>query len=246
MLAFLSNLRLRRVVCIVATACTAALGAHYVQPDQAQPHAAEEPALSAAPAFGPGGRVDVGALEPLNGPTGANVPAAIAVAPFATEEKELIVNAGFLQAFDFFLLNAWDGTRTNASAALRTFLVDRLSAASAEKALQIAVDYRSYMTQHDALLAAQNFDRHGLVLSTLDVGRIKTWMQLRHRLRQNMLGDAVAEAWYQNDDAQLNHVLDEMQQAGDASAFDDTSRGYLQAILDKATTRFADIAHGAP
>lgn len=241
--AFLSTLHVRRVVCIVAAAYAVALAANYVQPDPMQSGTVVEPALSLAPAFGPGGSGDLGALDPLNG-SGAKVPAVIAIAPFATEEKELIVNVGLRQAFDFFLLKASGGTRENASTALRTFLTERLSAVSAEKALQIAVDYRTYINQHDALLAAQNFDHRDLTLSTLDVGRIRTWMQLRQRLRQNTLGEAVAEAWYQNDEAQLNHVLDDMTQVGDAGALDDANRRHMQAVVDKATTRFADIAHG--
>ena len=241
MTTILSTLRMRHIACMAAAACAVALGANYLQSEPVQSRTVVGPALAAEPAFGPGGRVDVGKLESLNA-SGEGVPAVIAAASFTTEEGELVVNAGLLQVFDFFMLGVPDDNRGHASIALHTFLASKLTAASAQKAMQIAADYQSYMTRHDDLLAAQNFDRRAFALSTLDVARIRTWMQLRQRLRESVLGEAVADAWYQNDDAQLNHVLDELQQAGNIGALDDANRQYMQRILDQAAMRFADLA----
>jgi hypothetical protein len=242
---FFPTLPSRHIAWMTVVACAVALGANFLPLDQERPRDVVVPAPAVVPVFGPGGRVDVGPSESLNRPA-ANLPVAIADASFATEERELVVNAELLQVFDFFL-QAPDGQRADASTALRTFLAERLMAASVTKALQIAADYRSYMMQHDALLAAQNFDRRGLALSTLDVGRIKTWLQLRRRLRQSVLGEAVAEAWYQNDDAQLLHVLDQLQQAPNADALDESNRRTMQGIVDKATRRFTDrLENSAP
>jgi len=241
--AFFPTLRLRNVAGIAVAAGVVALGASCLQSDQGQQGSRNAAVLAGAPVFGPGGHVDVGALAPetLNG-SDAAVPGAIAAAAFATEERELVVNAGLLQVFDFFLLEMPDGHGADASAALSGFLASRLTVEATARAMQIAADYRAYVAQHDTLLAAQNFDRRSLALSTLDVGRIRTWMQLRQRLRESVLGAAVSDAWYQNDDAQLLHVLDELQQAGNAEAFDEAGRRSMQGIIDKATRHFTDPA----
>jgi len=234
------TLRLRHIAGIAVTAGVLTIGANWLQSDQGQQSASSAAELAAAPVFGPGGRIDVGALTPERlTRSGVTLPAAIAAAAFATEERELVVNAGLLQVFDFFLLEAPQGNGADASAALSAFLASRLTNASVVRAMQIAADYRAYMAQHDALLAAQNFDHRSLTLATLDAGRVRTWMQLRQRLRESVLGAAVSDAWYQNDDAQLLHVLDELQQAPNADAFDEANRRSMQGIIEHAARRFA-------
>ncbi|HEY8025967.1 MAG TPA: hypothetical protein VIF60_15480 [Burkholderiaceae bacterium] len=237
--------RMRSIACIIVALSAMMMGEYSQQADQTQPREAVDSVRTVAPLFGPGTLTHFDDAESLN-MAGEKLPAYIGEVSFSDENRELVVNIDLLKVLEFYLLGEQDRNRASDLGSLRIFLTDRLTAASVEKALRIATDYRSYVTQYNALLAAQNFDRRSHAMATPDVARIKAWMQLRKRLRQNMLGDEVTNAWYENGDAQLNHVLDELQEAGNTDSFDDANRRYMSRVLERATTGFADLPRRVP
>ena len=175
--------RARQVACLAAISCALLLAGRYLWADQTEPRTVEEKTYSATPSFGPGGRIAANSIESLN-QVSAVVPDDVAAASFATDDRELVINAGLLQVFDYFLRQASGANRENSSHALRMFLQERLTTASVTNALQIADNYRSYMMQHDGLLAAQNLRPSRSELVDGGCGAHQDLMQLRLLLRQ--------------------------------------------------------------
>ncbi len=119
------------------------------------------------------------------------------------DSGDLIIDAGLLKVLNFYLVeNAGTDTWQRLANDLRGRLPDR----ALGQAIAIAQRYREYLVQYDRLLAAQN------LAQAADLGRLRTWAQQRHALRQRLLGDAVALAWYDNDEANLTQAIDELEQ----------------------------------
>ena len=124
-----------------------------------------------------------------------------------TGQQTLVVDTALLNVFNTFLLKP-DGDRAEQ---LAVYLKSKLPPTALAEALQLAERYQAYVQAHDELLAAQHLNGN-IQVATVDIDRIAIWREQRDRLRQRVLGDRVVQAWYQNDDAQLDQVLQEWQQ----------------------------------
>jgi hypothetical protein len=124
-----------------------------------------------------------------------------------TEQQTLVVDTALLNVFNTFLLEP-DGDRAEQLAA---YLKSKLPPTALAEAVRLAERYQAYMQAHDELLAAQQLNGN-IQAATVDIDRIAIWREQRDRLRQRVLGDRVVQAWYQNDDAQLDQVLQEWRQ----------------------------------
>ena len=249
-----------RLAVIAATVVGAALVAFNLGQNEPSPDSdAAPPAPPAGAVFGPGAWTEPAADASISNQVESNpaTPGGLA----ATENQELIVNSALLDVINFFLLERSDGDRTNA---LRSYLKSNLPDPAYREAEQIVGHYQAYMTEYDNLLAVQNLGAQSAAMSSLDLSRIATWCEQRDRLRKNVLGDKVTEAWYQNDDAQLKQVVDELRQHRDGASQEqgqDASSQYarpmppiaprwsnvvdevhhnvyMQEVLAKATTSF--------
>ena len=124
---------------------------------------------------------------------------------YATEQQQLIINSALLDVINFYLLAPDFAGQLQP---LANYLKLHLPELAARQALQIAQQYQVYIGEHDQLLAAQN-----LSATTSDLNRISSWQQQRLRLRQRLLGEQLQQAWYQNEEAQLQQALDELRLA---------------------------------
>lgn len=220
-----------------------ALAVYYVWQDQPAQIFAKPAQVHAAPTvFGPGVL-----SAPLIGDAVSNLPNNNGLLPpgglAATENGELVVNLALLDVIDFFFLEQASGDRANA---LKLYLQSKLPSPAYHEAEQIVGRYQMYMKEYDSLLAAQNF---GTAITPPDIGRIAIWSEQRHRLRQHILGEKLVQAWYQNDDAQLQQVLDELQQRNSSAiprwnnAADEAHHNaYMQDVLAKATRDFSALS----
>lgn len=215
----------RRIVAPVATVLGLTAIATCFWPDEPMPTVPAQGGTTTNAVFGPGLWVEppaeVSTLKPEEN-NRTRVPGEV----FATEDRELIVNTGLLDVINFYLLEQPGDKQTNA---LSIYLKRELPAPACDEALQIAERYQTYMKEYDRLLAAQNFGVPGGDPLSLDISRVRTWAQQRQRLRQRILGDKVEQAWYQNDDAQLQQVLDELQRLKDEESLDQRQSSPMSA-----------------
>ncbi|HEX7645104.1 MAG TPA: hypothetical protein VF472_23120 [Burkholderiaceae bacterium] len=125
-----------------------------------------------------------------------------------TDEGNLLIDPALLSFFNQHFVEhagpaAWKQTEGD--------LRGRLSGHALDQALELAREYQAYVGHYDALLAAQNLN------GTADLVRLRGWARQRHALRQRDFGNAVALAWFDNDEANLGTALDELEQrASDA------------------------------
>lgn len=126
-----------------------------------------------------------------------------------TERQELIVNNALREVFNFYLL---EHANTGGSEALARYLQRRLPDNASQEAMLIATQYQRYIAQHDRILAAQNFN------GQMDAYRLEAWFKQRDRLRRDVLGERVTQAWFQLEDADLMQVIDELRRAPAAAA----------------------------
>ena len=95
------------------------------------------------------------------------------------------------------------------------------------------------MVQHDRMLAAQNFD------GAPDSYRLDAWIQQRERLRRDVLGERVAQAWFANEDAYLMQAMEELEHTPGAApappAGSDLARHqqHMQQVLATAIRPYA-------
>jgi hypothetical protein len=240
--------RYGRHVCVVAAAILAlSMGALHFGRGEQQPIATSQSHAPVAGAMAFGLASSAGATESV----------ALGDSGLALSEGHwLIVNGALLELIDSFLLANADDDRADR---LRRYLKGKLPAPAYGKAMQIVERYQAYMKAHDDLLAAQNLGRVRDA-SAVDIDRIAIWRQQRDRLRAGILGDDVVRAWYQNDDAQLDQVLQEWRQRlEDTEAplahaqaprypvphwhdkqAEEHHRQYMLRVLEKAVTSFAD------
>lgn len=183
---------------VLAAVIGLSIGVMATRPPESKNAAAAEPHTSgtAVPSSAPQNR-------PITmSPRGGDAPALT-----TTEQQRLVVDAALLHVFNTFLLKP-DDDRVEQ---LKAYLKSKLPPAALAETMQLADRYQAYMQAHDALLAAQHLNGN-MQAATVDIDRIAIWREQRDRLRQRLLGDRVAQAWYQNDDAQLDQVLQEWRQ----------------------------------
>jgi hypothetical protein len=183
-----------------------------------------------------------------------------------TADGRLVPNETLRDVLTYFLLQRAGG---DGDAALNNYLGRRLPPPAVAEAMRLAASYRAYMAAHDDLLAAQNLQLQGGV-TTAALVRLPTWREQRARLRQRWLGNAVALAWYQDDDLQLTQAIDELQRGGETpgtaapqdmapadgvparpvphwtnKADQDRHAQYLLGVIVKATTSFDALKRAA-
>ncbi|MEM5316959.1 hypothetical protein [Paraburkholderia sp. JHI869] len=242
--------RYMRHLCIMAVAvvCVTAGVLRILQsdPEPAVASSASE-ARPAAAAFGPAGSSGsaprVGRADPR-----------LAV----TENHELIVNAALLDLLNSYLLEKTDDRAEQ----LRAYLKSELPSPAYGEAVRIVEHYQAYMKAHDEFLAAQHLAAGATDASAVDIERVAVWSQQRDRLRRSFLGDAVVQAWYQNDDAQLDQVLQEWRQRAEDDRApvlsaqqprypvphwrnendEERHRQYMLRVLDHAMTSFETLS----
>jgi len=168
-------------------------------PDEPPPEFRQ--ALTTTTVFGPGAWVQ----PSPNASPSQHILFGPALAPSVDANGNLLVDTVLRDAIEFFLL---EQTGSDGMVALRSYMASRLPPAASNDAVRIAEQYGVYMQRHDRQIASQNFSNDG----PPDTSRIATWLQQRTRLRHEVLGDAATQAWYQNEDAQLQQALGEFKQ----------------------------------
>lgn len=172
-----------------------------------------------------------------------------------TDEGDLLIDPALLSFFNQHFVQhpgpaAWEQTERD--------LRGKLSGAALDQALGLAYAYRRYVDDYDSLLAAQNLN------GTSDLARLHGWAQQRHALRQREFGNAVALAWFDNDEANLAAALDELERRAAGAVTEesvtDPRHGpsaeekrrmagahaeRVQQILDDAVRSFASLARQA-
>jgi lipase chaperone LimK len=145
-----------------------------------------------------------------DGPLG---PGALAPAPAverAQDEPPLVDAAGRLapdpalhRLFDSYLRSGVPREQ-----ALRAYLKRRLQPPALAQAESLAGDYLRYLRAEAALRAGQGLkppDPAGL--NQVQVEQMLAWQRQRAQLRERMLGTAVAQAWFGNEDAACTAAL---------------------------------------
>ncbi|HEX7644361.1 MAG TPA: hypothetical protein VF472_19310 [Burkholderiaceae bacterium] len=162
-------------------------------------------AASSSTVFGPGALGTGDSAESLNK---QQEPVKPLLTPpnglMASPDGQLQVNSSLRDVCDFFLLQQ---AGSNQAAALQAHLKEKLPPRAAAQAQEIASHYQSYMQAHDALLASQN-------LATHDAERIANWREQRDRLRLGMLGEAVVQAWYPDEDNRFAQAIEQLRERG--------------------------------
>lgn len=218
--------------------------------DDSQEAAAEHKASTDV--FGPGvlsNTDDHGSLSHQETPVAqaTEVPGRLIVEP----NQQLVLDPGLLEIINYFLL---EQTGSNQVAALQKYLKSKLPPPAYAQATTIVEHYRTYMKAHDGLLQGQNFGAEDIASRTHNIERLLTWREQRNRLRTDTLGADLVRAWYQNDDAELNEVLQELQQRNQATGTTEDGRSLrdangdpaheqdMQQILNRATQSYAALA----
>lgn len=154
-----------------------------------------------------------------------------------TDSQQLITDSALRAVMDYFLLERSDDGRLQA---LRDYLTQRLPPAAVQDALRLADQYSAYLTEHDALLAAQNF------IAAPDQHRLASWQQQRRQLRVRMLGERVTEEWFGTEDTYLTQALAEAMQATTstpADADEARHREHMQQVLRDAVSSAAPVRY---
>lgn len=150
-----------------------------------------------------------------------------------TDQRELVPDSALLEVFNFYLLKGGGPEE------LKRYLQRRLPASAGAEAQRIAAGYQAYMVQHDRMLAAQNFS------GPADPYRLDAWIQQRERLRRDVLGERVAQAWFANEDAYLVQAMEELRRAPETAtappAGSDLARHqqHMQQVLAAAIRPYA-------
>ncbi|HEX8955742.1 MAG TPA: hypothetical protein VF798_05685 [Burkholderiaceae bacterium] len=152
-----------------------------------------------------------------------------------TEEGDLLIDPALLSFFNQHFVEhagpaAWKQTERD--------LRGRLSGHALDQALELAREYQGYVGDYDALLAAQNLS------GTADLVRLRGWARQRHLLRQRDFGNAVALAWFDNDEANLGTALDELEQRASGAVPEEavTDARYGPSAEDRRRTAEAHAA----
>jgi hypothetical protein len=156
-----------------------------------------------------------------------------------TDTQQLIADGALRAVMDYFLLERSDDGRLQA---LRDYLLKRLPPAAAQDALQLADHYSAYLTQHDALLVAQNFG------GAPDPVRLASWQQQRRQLRVRLMGERITEEWFGTEDTYLTQALTEAAHPPDTPAIDEDEahhRAHMQQVLRDAVSNAAPVRYPA-
>jgi lipase chaperone LimK len=167
--------------------------------------------------FGPGVWIEPDAAtatidEPGNADTTA--PGGLVI----TADGHLIVNKALHDVIDYFLLGGHPGERASHIAKLSAHLKASLPVIAYQDAIRIVQNYVAYLDAHDQLLARESVPATPEGIATpMDLDRIAAWVAQRARLRQTLLGVKVAQAWFDEDEAETQQTLATMRKRSPGS-----------------------------
>ncbi len=158
-----------------------------------------------------------------------------------TPDQRLVINQALHEIIDYFLLNGEDDDRDTHAKALLQYFQGKLPPPAYQDALQILQHYLSYMDAHDQLLTGQTFSARDSELSERDVQRLLTWLEQRGRLRESLLGTQVAQAWYEDEDAQIKQTLSYLHSAAIGGGHARFARGMQDALANAGKSFQSEI-----
>lgn len=131
---------------------------------------------------------------------------------------------------DSYVGQAGPGERKGKAAQLHAFLASKLKAPALADADRIVGDYIGYLGTEEQLLAQAHFTRPGPEgLSPGEVEHLLAWQEQRAKLRERMLGSAVARAWFEAEDASCAGALRDWQKMREPADSPDLDSNELQA-----------------
>jgi lipase chaperone LimK len=173
----------------------------------------------AAARFGPGVWTAPHAAATAEAPTAAldtAAPGGLAT----TADRRLVVNKALHDVVDYFLFGGHPGERSTHVARLLVHLKANLPEPAYGEAAQIVQNYLRYIQEHDQLLARESMSAPGSegAVIRMDFDRVAAWIAQRTRLRQNLLGFNVAQAWFGDEEAETERDLAAMRKPGAGAA----------------------------
>ncbi len=146
--------------------------------------------------------------DPAPGPGLGAEPGEPSTPPALDGNGHLLQNMALRALFDAFLLRGEAPELRQRAAQLDAYLKRSLAGAPGAEALALAARYLAYLEAHDALLQRQNIViSPGAPITPQALEQMDGWQQQRARLRQSMLGIALAQLWFSDDDAQLSAAV---------------------------------------
>jgi hypothetical protein len=192
-------------------------------------HAAPATAAQTAPAWD--GAIGPGALP--RGTPASDLPlaqAGMGDQPLVDAEGHLLVDARLHGVFDSYLLAARGAARDARADELRTWLRSRLGQPALGQATELVGAYLRYLQAESELRAHQRFTRPDPAgLTDAQVDQMVAWQQTRAKLRERVLGMAVAQAWYEADDADCNTAFADWRKQHESPDAPDVDSNELRA-----------------
>jgi lipase chaperone LimK len=169
---------------------------------------APRPAPAAASAWD--GAIGPGALAaPAAGPVAAPGMGTPGEPSLVDAGGHLVIGLPLRRLIDSYVLKAGDGKGRQVRAAeLRAELRRRLAQPALGQAEGLAGDYLRYLDAEQGLRAQLHIAPPGEgALDAAQVGQMEDWLRRRAQLRERMLGQAAAQAWFAAEDAECNTAL---------------------------------------
>jgi lipase chaperone LimK len=150
------------------------------------------------------------AAAPVTQPAGWEAPIGPGALPAGMEEPALTDSAGNLR-IDPPLRTLFDSyLKTGRASQLHAYLNSRLKPPARDQASGLVDAYVRYLRAEDGLRAQARFTRPDPAgLSDAQVDQMLAWQQERARLRDRMLGMAVAQAWFGAEDSECRTALED-------------------------------------
>ena len=134
-----------------------------------------------------------------------------------TDQSDLIINHELLKLFCDYLTNSdifYNELKLSDLDKNSTALLQGLHSKLPEKAFNqaesLVLNFKTYLIEHDELLARQGMRLDTIRLDSIDLNRLANWHQQRKLLRQRIFGMTVSTAWFDNDEAQLQQAIAEL------------------------------------
>lgn len=209
------------LACVVCAAA-GAIGVVSLQDSAPPPAAAPVKAASWDGPLGPG-------ALPASSSTAAGGGDALAAAsgeqPLVDAAGRLAIDPALHHLFDSYLKNGAPRQQE-----LRAYLRRRLPPPALAQAEQLAGDYLRYLQAEAALRANTRVAPPGPSgLDLAQVEQMQAWQQQRARMRERMLGAAVAQAWFGIEDADCSTALDDWRLAQMPAESEDVGSNELRA-----------------
>lgn len=207
------GIKTRTVALGAAASILLALLAAYLGSTDKQAPEASAPSAStdASVRFGPGVWTDP-AQESEGGVADTSAPDGLTV----TADQHLVINRALKDVFDYFLLGGHLGAREEHTEKLRAHLKASLPGPAFQEADKIIRNYVAYLDAHDTLLAREAVPSANpdSLLAPPDIERVSAWLAQRARLRQELLGLHIAQAWFGEEEIQDQQSIAAMRQRG--------------------------------